>query len=428
MQMTRRDEAHEPLSEFDRAAKMVGMTERSNTDTNTEAPPAAAPDELSLIFDECRELIEDNDYPAVHRWLEQHPEGKVLGHFQVYFPEEIAHAAGMLPVKILGASSSLQIRQADARIAAFVCSIIRSSLELGLSGKLDFLSAFVTHPICDAARHSCGVWARNLPDLPCQVLYFPHNARSAYAEDYLVGEYRRIADLVGEITGTPVTDEALRASIAVFNENRRLLRELYRIKRDTPWLVSCVEAYVLTRAAGLMPREDHNALLQRVLPLIEAREAKSQDRIRVVFEGGFCEQPPVDMLAVIQDICYVVDDDFLIGLRWLTEDVPTDGDPLANLAKAYFDTSSYSPVQRDPEKPKEQMLLRRIKEAGAEAAIVAAAKMCEPGLEEQVAYSRALDENGIPHLIMEFEEKTNVFEQMRMEVETFAESLLFEFA
>jgi benzoyl-CoA reductase subunit C len=85
-------------------------------------------------------------------------------------------------------------------------------------------------------------------------------------------------------------------------------------------------------------------------------------------------------------------------------------------------------VQRDPEKPKEQMLLRRIREAGAEAAIVAAAKMCEPGLEEQVAYSRALDENGIPHLIMEFEEKTNVFEQMRMEVETFAESLLFEFA
>ncbi len=74
------------------------------------------------------------------------------------------------------------------------------------------------------------------------------------------------------------------------------------------------------------------------------------------------------------------------------------------------------------------MLLRRIREAQAEAAIVAAAKMCEPGLEEQVAYSRALDEARIPHLVMEFEEKTMVFEQMRMEVETFAESLLFEFA
>jgi len=424
MQVTRKDEVIESLSEFDRAAKMGGMTTRSNA----EGLPTAELDELSAIIAECREEIEDLSYPAVRRWLEANPDGKVLGHFQVYFPEEIAHAAGMLPVKILGATSALQIRQADARIAAFVCSIIRSSLELALSGRLDFLSLFVTHPICDAARHSCGVWARNLPDLPCQTLYFPHNARSAYAADYLEGEYRRIADLVSEVAGRPVTDDALRASIELFNENRRLLRELYRIKREAPWLVSAVEAYVLTRAGAVMPREEHNEILRRALPLIEAREGKSQDRVRIVFEGGFCEQPPVDMLAVIQDICYIVDDDFLIGLRWLTEDVPTDGAPLANLAQAYFDTSSYSPVQRDPEKPKEQMLLRRIREAGAEAAIVAAAKMCEPGLEEQVAYSRALDEERIPHLIMEFEEKTNVFEQMRMEVETFAESLLFEFA
>lgn len=400
------------------------MSERSITQEET---PHNAPDALSAIVDECRQLIEDDSYPAVHRWLDENPGGKVLGHFQVYFPEELAHAAGMLPVKIHG-SGSIQIRQADARIAAFVCSTIRSTLELGLSGRLDFLSAFVTHPICDAARHSCGVWARNFPNLPCQILYLPHNSRSAYAEQYLTDEYRRLIGLVEEISGTTVTDDALRASIELYNENRRLLRELYRIKRETPWQVSCVEAYVLTRAAAVMPREQHNELLQKALQLIDARESKSQDRIRVVFEGGFCEQPPIDMLAVIQEICYVVDDDLMIGLRWLTGDVPADGDPVTNLAHAYLEASSYSPVQHDPQKPKEDMLLQRIEQAGAEAAIVAAAKMCEPGLEEQVAYGRALEDAGIPHLIMEFEEKTNVFEQMRMEVETFAESLLFEFA
>ncbi len=385
-------------------------------------------EELTRILDECRGLVEDPGFPAVHRWLEANPGGKVLGHFQVYFPEEIAHAAGMLPVKIAGAGTEVQIRQADARIAAFVCSIVRSALELALSGRLDFLSVFVTHPICDAARHACGVWARNFPTISSQILYFPHNPRSAYALEYLRGEYARIAGIVEEVSGRRVTDEALRASIEVFNENRRLLRELYRMKRETPWLVSAVEAAVLTRAGGLMPREEHNVLLRRALALLAERDAKPQDRIRVVFEGGFCEQPPLDMLAVIQDVCYVVDDDIMIGLRWLTDDVPTEGDPLSNLARAYIETSSYSPVQRDPRKPKEQMLIRRIRDAGAQAAIVAAAKMCEPGLEEQVAYSRALDEAGIPHLVMEFEEKTTVFEQMRMEVETFAESLLFEFA
>jgi benzoyl-CoA reductase subunit C len=383
---------------------------------------------LATIFDELRQLVEDPDFPGARRWLEGHPDGKVLGHFQVYFPEELAHAAGVLPIKVMGADSTVQIREADARIAAFVCSVLRSSLELRLSGRLDFLSIYVTHPICDAARHCAGIWTRNFPELNCQILYYPQNAASPHAAAYLVDEYRRIGRIIEEVGGRPITAEALRASIEIFNENRRLLAEVYRLKRETPWLVSAVEAYLLTRSAGLMDREEHNALLRQVIPLLEARDARPQDRVRVVFEGGFCEQPPIDMLTVIQDVCYIVDDDFMIGLRWLLDSVATEGDPLVNLAVAYLEASSYSPVQRDPRKPKEQMLLERIRSSGAEAAIVAAAKMCEPGLEEQVGYSEKLDEAGIPHLLMEFEEKMTVFEQTRMEVETFAESLLFEFA
>jgi benzoyl-CoA reductase subunit C len=387
-----------------------------------------AEQELTELLERCRALAEDPEYPAVRRWLEANPGGKVLGHFQVYFPEEIAHAAGMFPLKILGAGSAVQIRKADARIAAFVCSIIRSSLELALTDRLNFLSVFVIPPICDAARHACAVWARNLPHVNCQVLYLPQNAVSPHAAAYLRGEYRRLAALIEQTAGRPITDEDLRRSIVLFNDNRRLLRELYRVKRETPWLLSVAEAYTLVRSGGVMPREDHNALLCRVLELVPRRRAKRQDKIRAVFEGGFCEQPPIDMLAVIQDACYIVDDDLLIGMRWLTGDVPTAGDPLAGLARAYLDGSSYSPVQHDPRKPKPEMLLRRIREAGADAAIVAAPKMCEPGLEEQVNHIRALEEAGIPHLVLEFEEKMTVFEQMRMEVETFVESLLFDFA
>ncbi|HNE84822.1 MAG TPA: hypothetical protein PLG25_13185, partial [bacterium] len=43
----------------------------------------------------CRELAEDPSFPTVKAWRENG--GKVLGHFQVYFPEELAYAAGMLP-------------------------------------------------------------------------------------------------------------------------------------------------------------------------------------------------------------------------------------------------------------------------------------------------------------------------------------------
>jgi benzoyl-CoA reductase subunit C len=384
--------------------------------------------ELSQIIEECRTAVEDPGYPAVHQWLEANPDGKVLGHFQVYFPEEIAHAAGMFPLKMKGFDSSVQLREADAHIAAFVCSILRTSLEQALAGRLDFLSMYVTHPICDAARHLNGVWARQFPELNCQILYLPQNATSPHAATYLLAEYRRIAGMIEEITGTPITDDSLRNSIEVFNENRRLLRDLYQIRRETPWQIGLTDSYLLMAAAGAMPRERHNELLGRALPIIKARDNHPQDKLRIVFEGGFCEQPPIEMLSVLQDVAYVVDDDFMIGLRWLTDDVSISGDPMENLSMAYLEGSSYSPVQRDPRKPKEDMLLKRIHESNAQAAIVAAPKMCEPGLEEQVAYDNALTAASLPHLVIEFEEKTSNFEQARMEVETFAESLLFEFA
>ncbi len=371
----------------------------------------------TLMF--CRDLLEDTDFNTVKRW--RAAGGKVIGHFQVYFPEEIVHAAGLLPFKVRG--SPIEARQAEARFGSYLCSILKTSLELALSKRVE-LEMFVTHPICDAARNLAAVWGRNF-NYPCQILYLPQNANSKFAAQYLRGEYDRLKRAVEKIAGHEVTDDALRNSINVFNENRKLLRHIYSIKRETPWLLSADEAYVLTATAGLMPREEHNELLRAVIPQIEARSAKPQDRIRVVFEGGFCEQPPLDLLHNISQSIYVVDDDLLIGLRWLTDDVAIDGDPLFNLAEAYLEKSSYSPVQHDNRKPKEKMLLERIKNAHASAAIIAAAKMCEPGLDEQVAYVKALDEEGIPYFVSEFEEGMTSFDHLQIQLETFVENLLF---
>jgi benzoyl-CoA reductase subunit C len=375
---------------------------------------------LDEILWHCRELLEDIEFPTVKRWTEAG--GKVVGHFQVYFPEEIVHAAGMLPFKVRGAP--VEPLHADSRFGSYLCSIIKTSLELVLSKRIE-LEMFVTHPICDAARNLAGVWGRNF-SYPCQILYLPQNANSSHAVAYLRDEYARLKRGVEDIVGREITDDDLRSSLAVFNENRALLRDLYAIKRETPWQMSADDAYVLMTVGGLIPREEHNALLRAVLPLINERPAKRQDRIRVVFEGGFCEQPPLDLIRAIGRSCYIVDDDFHIGLRWILEDVPLDGDPLLSLAQAYLERSSYSPVQHDLRKPKEKMLLKRIRDSGAQAAIVTAAKMCEPGLEEQVAYTRGLDEANIPYFVSEFEENMTSFDHLEIQLETFVENLLFE--
>jgi benzoyl-CoA reductase subunit C len=376
--------------------------------------------DLDGILESCMGLLEDTGFPTVERWRVSG--GRVAGHFQVYFPEEIAHAAGMLPLKIRGAP--IEAPQADSRFGSYLCSIVKTSLELALSQRVG-LDVFVTHPICDAARNLAGVWGRNV-DYPCEILYLPQNASSPHAATYLRGEYDRLRRTLEDIAGRGISNLDLARSIAVYNERRSLLRDLEAIKRETPWLVQAHEAYSLVAVGGLVPVEEHNALLHAALPLLRARTARPQDRIRVVFEGGFCEQPPLDLIRAIGRSCYIVDDDLMIGMRWILGDVEAGPDPLLDLASAYLDRSSYSPVQHDPRKPKEEMLLRRAEASGARAVIVAAAKMCEPGLEEQVAYVAALDGARVPFFVTEFEENMTTFEQLEIQLETFVENLLFD--
>src|SRR3990172_4251146 len=238
------------------------------------------------ILKDIQEVFDDTTFPTVRRWREQG--GKVVGHFQVYFPEEIAEAAGLLPFKVRGAP--VEAVRAESRFGSYLCSILKTSLELALAGTVE-LDLFVSHPICDAARNLAAVWGRNVA-YPCEILYLPQNANSRHAPAYLRDEYGRLLRGIEAIAGRAVGEQDLRRSIAVFNENRRLLRRLYAIKRQSPWLLAVDEAYVLTALGGLIPRDEHNDLLRILLPMIEARPAHPQDKIRVVFEGGFCEQPP----------------------------------------------------------------------------------------------------------------------------------------
>ena len=388
---------------------------------NTEATTGVGAD-LDDILEYCNTLRQS---PVPDR--ESLPAGftGTLGHFPVYFPEEIAHAAGLLPVNILGGGNKLEMKHADAHMGSFICSICRSTSEMGLNGSLQGLSGFITHPICDAAKHLGGIWARNFPEQLAQILYLPQNVNTPGVVRYVAAEYQRLRGELEKKSGRSADDEALRASIRTYNRNRALLRELYAIRRDEPWKLSCTESYLLLRARTRIPCEQHNDLLERALPAIRDRRRAAQDKPRVVFVGGFCEQPPLEMLEAIDDNCYVVDDDLLIGLRWITSDVPESGDPMRALAESFVERSAASPVQHDERKSKEAYLMEMIASSKADAAIVTAAKFCEPGLDEQVAWSKHLDAVGVPYLVLEFEEKMTSFEQMAMQLETFAESLLF---
>jgi benzoyl-CoA reductase subunit C len=383
--------------------------------------------ELERTFDKFGEIAQDISLAEVRRWKSEHPGAKAIGYFPVYAPMEIIHACGMLPVGLNGAGDRLDIQHADARFGSFICSIVKTTLEMAMTGHFEPLDGLLFSTICDSARNLCYVLKRNFPQMYLDFLHLPHNPGSPAAVEFLRGEYARLEQQLEELGGCKATDEGLRHAIALYNENRALLRQLYGFRAATPHLLRTWELYMLMRAGNFVPVETHNQWLRETLEELPSRTGKPRDSIRVVIEGSFCEQPPLDLIKLMEEAgCYVVDDDFILGRRWFTEDVPVDGDPLAALAESYLNRAVYSSVRHDFRNPRHKALVEKARRLNGQAVILLIAKFCEPAYFDYVLFKRELEAAGIPHLLLEFEEKAFTFERLRSEVETFVESLLFD--
>lgn len=375
----------------------------------------------------CEDIIQDLNFSTVREWKEQHPGEKAIAYFPVYAPVELIHAAGMLPVGLNGAGDQLDIQYADARFGSFICSIVKTTLEMGLTNHLAPFDGMLFSSICDSARNLCFVMKRNFPDMYIDFLHLPHNPNSKSSTDFLVTEYLRLQEHLEALNGHHVSDDALNEAITLYNANRALTRHLYDERARQPHLIRTSELYALVRVGNFLPVEQHTELLRRTVSDLPSRVGKQRDSIRIVVEGSFCEQPPLDLIKILEEAgCYIVDDDFVLGPRWFLEDVPVNGDPLRALAESYSERAVYSSVRHDFRKPRHKELIEKVRRREADAVIMLIAKFCEPALFDYVLFKQELEKEGIPHLLMEFEEKMFTFERLRTEIETFVESLLFD--
>jgi benzoyl-CoA reductase subunit C len=371
------------------------------------------------------ELITDVNFGSVSEWKQSHPGGKAVGYFPVYAPAELIHASGALPIAIHGAGDRLDIQHADARFGSFICSICKTTLELGLTKRFEKFDALLFTSICDTARNLCFVLKRNFPDQYIDFIHLPHNCPSDEAVEFLVADYERVRWELEKLTGHRATDDAIRNSIALYNANRQLTADLYALRSRAPQVLSTYELYLLVRAGDLIPVEEHNQILGDALDRL-SMSGKPRDCVRVVVEGSFCEQPPLDLIKLIEAAgCYIVEDDFTIGRRWFRHDVPLSGDPLRALAESYVRDSVYSSVRHDSERSRVDGLIAKVRRNNADAVLSFIAKFCEPAYFDYVLFKREFERLGIPHLLLEFEEKLFTFDRLQMEIETFVESLLF---
>ena len=352
----------------------------------------------------------------------QRTDKKIIGCTPMYIPGEIIHAAGMLPVILWESNEPITV--AYAHIQPLFCGFIRSIVDIALKGKLDFLDSWVFCDDCLAVRTLDFIVRNEIPTVAYQRLYLPVIIKSPSAKVYTVEEFERFRSSVGEFAGREVSDESLMQSILIYNKNRALLRRLYQLRRTKPGLISAKEVSAIVMSSGLMPKEEHNELLEKLLPQLEGKTAPSDNRVKLVLSGGLCQAPRADTLDLIEGGGgVIVDDDLYIGSRYFATDAEVDTNPIESLANRYLNMKLRCPVRSDPEKEWGDQLVDRVKGSQAQGVITLKVRNCEPHMFYAPDVSLKLAEAGIPELILDVEHEEMALGQTRVRVEAFIEVL-----
>jgi len=377
------------------------------------------------IIERCQTLYEDLNFTSAREWKAAQAGRKVIGFMPIYVTREMIHAAGMLPLGIFGGGDQLEVIQGDAYYQSYICRIPRSTIELFLTKRLDFVDGMLFPSTCDVIRNLSGMLQMINPGMYTRYFDVPQNYSDNVGGDYYVMELQEFREGLEKLGGKKITDDDIRHSISVFNENRRLINKFYNMRAEQPWKIPATEAYLLERAGMTLTVEEHSQLLIDYMAAVEIEDRPLRDNCRVVLSGMFCEQPPLNLIKSIELAgCYVVNDDFMLVNRWLLKDVPTEGDPIRNLVTTFLHHSTktsatYEAVEAD----KGMYLVDAVKKSGAEGVIFAAPSFCDPALLERPMLQDALNVANIPYIAFKYAENTGQMQPIREQAGTFADSI-----
>ncbi|MCM2358594.1 MAG: benzoyl-CoA reductase subunit C [Geobacteraceae bacterium] len=377
------------------------------------------------IVANCQEIFEDLDFRRAREWKAAVPGRKVIGYMPVYVPREIVHAAGMLPLGILGGGADMEVIHGDAYYQSYICRIPRSTIELAITGKLDFVDGMMFPSICDVIRNLSGIWQLLFKDKYVRYFDAPQNFKDEVGGVFYANELRELKEGLEQLGGRKITDADINNSIDLYNENRRWVNRVYDFRSDYPWKAPSAEVYLLMRAGMVLPVEEHTRLMQEYLAAADAESRPVKDNCRVVLTGAFCEQPPLNLIKSLEMAgCYIVDDDFMMVNRWLQRDVPATGDPIDNLVKAFLHHSAETPAKyEDDINVKGAYLLNTIAKRGADGVIFAAPSFCDPALLDQPMLISRVEARKIPYITMQYAENSGQMQPIREQAGTFADSI-----
>ena len=372
---------------------------------------------IETILKTCEDIAE-NPHAQLQKYIE---EGRrVIGVGPYYAPEELVYAAGAVPFGVWGCMGTPN--EARKYFPPFYCSICQMTLEMGLTGKLDGLSGYMTTALCDTQRAASQNWRAGVGNsIPLIFVSQPQNRKADFGRTYAIESYKRVAHEVEECAHGIIDDENLGAAIALYNEWRSTMHEFVQLAGSHPAEVSAQARLAVIKAGYFMDKAEHLPLVRELNDALAVLPESTQGYKRIVLSGIFENVPAIPKMLDVMGSA-VVADDLAKESRAFAMVVPEDEPPIEALADAWCALEGDS-LLYDPEKLHVKKVVDLAKAADAQGVILLLVKFCDPEEFDAPLVKAACLEAGIPFLQIEIDQSTETYEQARTQLETFGDIL-----
>ena len=344
---------------------------------------------------------------------------KVVGCMTYFCPEELVYAAGMTPFGVWG--SDVEANESRRWIPAFVCSILHTSLELGIKGAYDGMTAIIIPKLCDSLKCMGANWERAVPGIPVINLAHAQNRKINAGVEFTSSQYRLVVGELARLGGKAASDKDISDAVELINKRRVALRLFTQLAAAHPETVTPKERNDVIKSSYFMEASRYIPMLQELNDILKTCPGTKWDGPRIVTTGIIFDSPALlDILK--ENSIMIAADQVLHESVSFSENVCAMDDPVTGLANRMAAIEGAS-VLYDPGKQRAKELLSLVRKVSADGVIFVLTKFCDPEEYDYVPVKKLLDENGVPCLLVEADRQSMGYEQARTAIETFADIL-----
>lgn len=354
---------------------------------------------------------------------------KVVGYYCCYPPLEMFTAAGVVPFRILG-NMSEPITRADAYLETIMCPFVRSSFDLALKDKYDFMEGFVCPHTCDTVERMYNIWKYYLKPPYSHFINIPHRIDDS-SFDFFEGELALFRKSLEGYTGKKITDAKLKEAIELHNENRSLMRRIYDLRKEDPPKISGVETLQAVTLGLSLPVQESSKLFRQILDEASKRKDGPQKTDARVLVYGSEVDDPILVNLVEESGANVVADDMCLGSRIYGSDVENSATPIKAIAQRYlYEIKCPRTYRRLAEEPYEEELDLRfkhikdyIKDFNVNSVILYITRFCDTHELDVPDVRDYLESEGLPVLHIEYDYSAGAMGQVKTRVGAFLEMM-----